>query len=107
MQNNIFIYYFAFLLDYVKHQSFQEVLQGFCLASQPPLIKKHYPPPTLPANFKPIHLKPTSNITQNANLRVSRHALSASDRSLLLGEKKFQKASLNGEMQKIIKNKIY
>lgn len=80
-----------------KQGNSEDVLEGFCLASQPPLVKKQYPAPTLPPDFKPIHLKSVNDITKKTNITVSRHALTASGRSVLLGEKKFQKVSSEGK----------
>ncbi|KFM59157.1 G patch domain-containing protein 1, partial [Stegodyphus mimosarum] len=88
------------------------VIEGFHLASHPPTVKKHYPAPTLPSNFRPIHTVP--QITHSHAIthdRTSRHALSADERSLLLGEKKFQlnasqKTEKNFESQQSIRTPL-
>lgn len=67
-------------------------------------MKEYYPPPTLPPNFTPQHLKTICVPPQKINVGQSRHNLSASDRSLILGEKKFQKVSLNGKFSVFFKS---
>lgn len=75
-----------------RNENSQGVLEGFHLAEQPPLTKQHYPPPTLPPNYRPVHLKTVCSAPPKVN--QSRHSLSTLDRSFLLGERKFEKASL-------------
>lgn len=93
----LFSKYYSFLSGTSKQANSQGVLEGFHLAKHPPLIKEHYPPPTIPPNFIPQHLKTSCVAHQKINISQSRHNLSASDRSLILGEKKFQKVLLNGK----------
>ncbi|CAL1290081.1 unnamed protein product [Larinioides sclopetarius] len=71
------------------------IVDGFCLASQPPAIKKYYPPPQLPPNFRPVRISVTTKtqLIQETQFK-SRHNLSADERSFLLGEKKFQSFQL-------------
>ncbi|GIY18459.1 g patch domain-containing protein 1 [Caerostris darwini] len=78
------------------------VLKGFCLASQPATVKKYYPPPELPHNYRPIHRTATKNIPQSNSKFKSRHSMSAEDRSLLIGEKKFQSFKLIAEKKAFI-----
>lgn len=35
-----------------------KTLEGFHLAKDPPTVRKHYPPPQIPADFEPIHHGP-------------------------------------------------
>lgn len=86
-----------FLPESSKRGKSPGLLDGFHLAKHPPLVKEYYPPPTLPPNFTPQHLKTARVSPQKVNMGQSRHNLSASDRSLILGERKFQKVSLNGK----------
>ncbi|GFS80154.1 g patch domain-containing protein 1 [Nephila pilipes] len=72
------------------HGSSNSVLDGFCLASSPATVKRYYPPPELPRNFKPFHSSKTEVVANSERQFKSRHSMSAEDRSTLLGERKFQ-----------------
>ncbi|GIY89373.1 g patch domain-containing protein 1 [Caerostris extrusa] len=82
--------------------SLSTVLKGFCLASQPATVKKYYPPPELPHNYRPIHRTATKNVPQSDSKFKSRHSMSAEDRSLLIGEKKFQSFKLITEKKAFV-----
>ncbi|GBM97573.1 G patch domain-containing protein 1, partial [Araneus ventricosus] len=78
------------------------VVEGFRLASQPPAIKKYYPPPQLPPNFRPVRISVTPKIHSHQETQIKpRHNLSADERSFLLGEKKFQSFQLTSEKKSL------
>ncbi|XP_054714657.1 G patch domain-containing protein 1-like [Uloborus diversus] len=71
------------------------VLEGFCVAINPASVKKYYPPPHLPPNYKPISKLLQKNYESDSRKTKSRHSLSSTERSFILGEKKFQSVPLN------------
>ncbi|KAM9302218.1 G patch domain-containing protein 1 [Gastrophryne carolinensis] len=86
------------------------VLEGFCIIAQPAPLKKVYPPPELPRDYKPVHyFRPVLNpANQNSatlqalldsqnppadlksNQLPSRHQLNSSQRREMLGEAPLQ-----------------
>ncbi|XP_076371013.1 G patch domain-containing protein 1 isoform X2 [Tachypleus tridentatus] len=65
-----------------------KAIEGFHLASKPAVRKKYFQPPSLPPDFKPIHIHTRNTEVKSSSARGSnRHALTASDRAVILGEK--------------------
>ncbi|XP_013775608.1 G patch domain-containing protein 1-like [Limulus polyphemus] len=65
-----------------------EALEGFHMASKPAIRKKYFPPPSLPSDFKPMHVyTKKTEASSLSTRRFNRHALTANDRGMILGEK--------------------
>jgi len=62
-----------------------DVLAGFTKATAPSTDRKHYPPPHLPRDFRPVHTF-EADLSSTSNVKNDKKKLDAYSRGAALGE---------------------